>query len=127
MKPYDLLKWAVLNKHAEFKGKPEPVVTAENLPELWGAFREEDDNDSINEVRCSGEESELPCEWSRHYESKAVAAQMPDGQWVGWTYWYGGGKHGEPAEMDWMGSAYFVTFKEEARVVKVFSMVEPAA
>lgn len=124
MNPYELLKWCVLNKHAELSGGPAPAVTPENLDDLWEAFQENDDGDAISEVRSSGEETGLECEWSRHYESKAVAAQMPDGRWVGWTFWYGGGKHGEPSEIDWMDSAYFVSFIEEARVVKVFAKAE---
>jgi len=45
-------------------------------------------------------------------------------KWVGWTYWYGGGKHGEPESVEWMEDAYFVGVKEETRVVLVFSKVE---
>jgi hypothetical protein len=39
--------------------------------------------------------------------------QMPDGTWVGWTYWYGGGKHGEPSAMPWIEDAYNLDCKEE--------------
>lgn len=27
--------------------------------------------------------------------------QAPDGTWVGWTYWYGGGKYAEPSAIPW--------------------------
>lgn len=48
-----------------------------------------------------------------YYEKKSVAAQMPDGTWVGWIYWYGGGKHSEPEAIDWMEHAYFVNVEEK--------------
>lgn len=48
-----------------------------------------------------------------YYEKKSVAAQMPDGSWVGWIYWYGGGKHSEPEAIDWMSDAYFVNVEEK--------------
>lgn len=51
--------------------------------------------------------------------SCATAAKMPDGSWVGWTYWYGGGKHGEPEAIDWMEDAYNVEVVEEIKMVTV--------
>ncbi len=50
---------------------------------------------------------------------------MLDGSWVGWTFWYGGGKHGEPGNVPWMEDAYDLTFTLEAVVVKRFSKVTP--
>lgn len=121
MTPYQLLQWAVLKKAVELNGTDLPEVTLDNLEPLWEELRENDDSyhDAMGEVRCSGEETGLPCPYSRHYEAKAVAAQMPNGQWVGWTYWYGGGKHGEPGEVDWMEDAYFVNLAEEEKLVVV--------
>lgn len=84
-------------------------------------------NDAMSELRCGTAYTNLPCEYSRHYESKAVAAQMADASWVGWTYWYGGGKHGEPEAMDWMEDAYDVTCEEVMMPVKVFKKVEPTS
>ena len=46
-------------------------------------------------------------EFSRHYEATSVAKQLLNGKWVGYTYWYGGGKHGEPQAMPWIEDAYF--------------------
>lgn len=62
-------------------------------------------------------ETNIPCESSRHYESNSVAAQCPDGTWVGWTYWYGGGKHGEPEAIDWIEHAYNLECVEEEKLV----------
>lgn len=70
--------------------------------------------DAKSEVRCSGIETNIPSDnFSRHYESEEVAAKMSDGTWVGWTYWHGGGKHGEPAAIDWMGEAYYLSCEEK--------------
>ena len=56
---------------------------------------------------------------SIHYESKSVAARMYDGSWVGWTYWYGGGKYGEPESVRWMNYAYHLECTEEEKLVIV--------
>lgn len=76
--------------------------------------------DTENELRCSGVPTGLPCDYSRHYESKSVAAEMLDGSWVGWTYWHGGGKHGEPELIPWMEDAYEVETWEEMQPVRKF-------
>jgi hypothetical protein len=44
---------------------------------------------------------------------------MADGSWVGWTYWSGGGKHGEPESISWMSEAYELDVKEEEKLVIV--------
>lgn len=86
--------------------------------------KSESDYDALHEtqseLRHIGVETGLSCEYSRHYESKAVAAKMLDGSWVGWTYWYGGGKHGEPDAIDWMKDSYDVEMREELRTVQFF-------
>ncbi len=75
------------------------------------------------EYRCGECETGLPCDSSRHYSSRAVAAQMLDGSWVGWTYWYGGGKHGEPGAVPWIEDAYDVTMTEVMKPVRQFTRV----
>ena len=83
--------------------------------------------DARNEVRASGTETGLPCDWSRHYEAEAVAAKSPSGKWVGWTYWHGGGKHGEPDAIPWIDHAYFVecTEKQEIVTTRTFTPAPP--
>jgi hypothetical protein len=49
---------------------------------------------------------------------------MLDGSWVGWTYWYGGGKHGEPGSIKWVEDAYDVVMTEVQKGVKEFRRVE---
>ena len=79
--------------------------------------------DARNECRQGTEETGLPASADfrmlRHYEAKSVAALMVDGSWVGWLYWHGGGKHGEPESIDWMEDAYHLDVTEEERVVVV--------
>ena len=83
--------------------------------------------EATHETRhCFSYETGLPCEDSRHYESKSVAAKAPNGQWVGWTYWYGGGKHGQPEEIDWIKDAYLLNVKETQKTIteRTFSKVQ---
>lgn len=121
MTPYQKLQHLILSKAAKWDEIELGEVTPENIDDLWDEYENQDSiYDATNEIRQSwDEETDIPCEWSRHYESKSVAAKMPDGSWVGWTYWYGGGKYGEPEAIDWMESAYNIDCVEEARVVTV--------
>ena len=122
MTPEQKVKHLILIRHAELNDQPAPEnVSAENIDELYDETNGEDYElqDAISEVRCSGEETGLSAPCSRHYEADAVASQAPDGSWVGWTYWYGGGKHGEPEAIDWIEDAYDVNVTEEQKMVTV--------
>lgn len=118
----EILIWA--NEEKEFDGGL-PDVTKENVDNLYGELLIVPGHhwDYESEFRCSGEETEIECDYSRHYESKSVATELRDGTWAGWTYWYGGGNHGEPGSIDWMEDAYFldVEEKEEIVVTSVFT------
>jgi hypothetical protein len=124
MTPQQKLKHLILNRHADLTQQDTVEITADNVDELYDAIDEP--WDARSEVRSSGVKTGLPCDWSRHYESDAVAAQAPDGSWIGWTYWYGGGKHGEPEAIDWIEDAYDVTVTEEPRTIihRTFTKVE---
>lgn len=107
-------------------------ITSENIDDLWEDGQGEDGcnlQDSLSEFRGSGEETGLSAPYSRHYEVDSVGRQLSDGTWVGWAYWYGGGKHGEPEAIDWMEDAYelHVTEKEQTVVVRTFKQKEEAA
>ncbi len=120
MKPEQKLKWAILARVALWEDKPAPEYPCDNVDELYDKLVEQDGHwDAMNEVRGIGTETNLNCDFSRHYESKAVALKMPDNSWVGWTYWYGGGKHSEPEAIDWMEDAYDVKCTEEQKMVTV--------
>ncbi|PHM37148.1 hypothetical protein [Xenorhabdus innexi] len=83
--------------------------------------------DLLDQIRGGTIETNIDAPLSRHYETKSVASKTPDGAWVGWTYWYGGGKHSDPEEIDWIEDAYFlkVTKEEEVlTVIRTFEKVE---
>lgn len=106
---------------------PITAIDACVVDEVYDDLVEREEHwDAISETREGTVETNLECDWSRHYESKAVAAQYIDGSWVGWTYWYGGGKHGEPEAIDWMDSAYDLTCTEEEKtvIVRTFARTE---
>jgi hypothetical protein len=121
MNPEQKVKWLILLLRAEWTEKPLGDVTADNIDELYDEADESDDGylqDARNEIRCSGTETNIPAPSSRHYEADSVAAQLPDGSWVGWTYWHGGGKHGEPEAIDWMNEAYNLVVTGEQTIIK---------
>jgi hypothetical protein len=132
MTPEQKLKWAILVLEARWSKTDVPTVTRDNVDQLYDTLVSEDRHwDARNEVRCSGVNTGLsrsvPYMTARHYEHEEVAAQMPDGSWVGWTYWHGGGKHGDPSAVEWMDSAYDVNQRGETRtiIVNVFTLPEP--
>ena len=107
-------------------------ITEDNIDELWEEAEGEDGcdmQDAVQEFRCSGVDTGLPAPGSRHYESDAVGRQLSDGSWVGWVYWHGGGKHGEPEAIDWMTDAYDLICTEEVKTmtVQTFSLPTPDA
>jgi hypothetical protein len=123
MTPEQKVQWLILIKEAEYCEEEAPNVTEDNVEDLYDAIVANDDHwDAMDEVRCSGTLTGIPCFDSRNFESDAVAAQLPDGTWVGWVYWYGGGKHGNPDEIEWMDKAYhvFCDEVEEMMVVRSF-------
>lgn len=123
MTPTQKIKWLVLATLADWRKTPPPPYPCPNVDDLYDAEEGSDDlYDAANEVRSSGEETGLSSPPSRNYETTAVAKDLPDGTWVGWTYYYGGGKHSEPGSVPWMDDAYTVTAHEETRVVRVFKL-----
>ena len=134
MTPQQKLKHLILMEHFN-EGLVASAILFEITPENIDAVYEEaceNDEDSLqdpkNEIRCSGLPTGLPVPYSRHYEATAVARKYIDGSWVGWTYWYGGGKHGDPGSVDWIDAAYDVisTKEEKLVVVHAFSIPKPA-
>lgn len=121
MTPQQKIRAIVLTMAREYdQGEtPGAELTAENIDEEWDAVNSDVLQEAKYEAREGSVETKIPCDYSRHYESKSVAAQAPDGSWVGWTYWYGGGKHGEPEAIDWMADAYDLACVEEEKLVTV--------
>ena len=130
MTPEQKIKHAILVQAAIWDGVEIGEVTSENVDQRWDGYGNPSSIcEAANAIRNRfDEETDIPCQWSRQYESKSVAAKMPDGSWVGWTYWYGGGKHGEPEAIDWMDDAYDLACTEEEKVVivRTFTKQVPA-
>jgi hypothetical protein len=127
MTPEQMLKCAVLLKYFEWQDEAPPVIDSSNVDDLYDE-KEGDDyclQDARGDVRVGEVETGLPAPSSRHYESKEVAAKVGE-RWIGWTYWYGGGKHGEPEAIDWMEDAYELSCVEEEElvVVRTFARLE---
>jgi hypothetical protein len=96
--------------------------TAESICDAWDDLDGHIDlQDYESEVRGGKYKTDIPCESSWPYESESVAAEMMDGSYVGWTYWFGGGKHSQPESMPWIESAYDLDMKEVMVVQKVFT------
>lgn len=102
---------------------PPDHIGEANVDAEWERLQSTDQGaDYLSEVLSElrhGDESGLPPRYySRHYECTEVAA-MRAGKWVGWSYWHGGGKHGEPEAVDWVDDAYFLDVEESQRTVTV--------
>lgn len=132
MTPEQKVKWLIVNsarKHLELDPLQYPC---DNIDDIYEDIENEEDTelnydalqDGKYEIRGGEVETGLESPYSRHYESSAVAAQLPDGSWVGWTYWYGGGKHAEPEAMEWVAYAYDVECVEVQKIVREFSLKE---
>ncbi|UZS00892.1 hypothetical protein [Pseudomonas phage vB_PsaM_M1] len=121
LSPEFKLKQEIINLTLVWEDKPKVNLQSnEEVEALYEKMYDEDILwDAISEIRCSGINTNIACPYSRHYESQSVALQCIDGSWVGWTYWYGGGKHGEPESIDWIEHAYDLDVKEEEKLVIV--------
>lgn len=129
MTPEQKIKSAILQGAMDNGDLPAGPITEDTIEDLYSTLEDEDLHwDYQSEMREGQVETGLPCQSSRHYESKSVAAKAADGSWVGWTYWYGGGKHGEPEAIDWMNESYDLDCKEEEKlvVVRTFTKSEAA-
>lgn len=118
------LQYVILQREKELSKEPRlpDNLTGEQIDELWDDFS--DEWGAMSDVRESGMETGLDAPYSRHYESDAVAVQCPDGSWVGFTYWYGGGKHSDPGSIDWVEYAYDVNCKVEEKVMTVHTFTK---
>ena len=103
-----------------YRWEDKPLINLQSDDEVQELYEDMDNLwDAISEVRQGELDTEVVADYSRHYESKSVAYQCVDGSWVGWTYWYGGGKHGESESIDWIPYAYYLDCHEEEKLVLV--------
>lgn len=116
----EILSRAINNKDLDL-GAVINSLGADNVDELYESLLVEPGLhwDYESEFREGEYNTGLPSDCNRHYECREVATKLNDGTWVGWTYWYGGGKYGEPESIDWMSDAYFLDVKEEEKLVVV--------
>ena len=91
-------------------------VTKDNAEEIWDELREIHDDvtyEEMYEMREEGKPSNiLTKHCSRHYEVDEVYYQVKTGEFVGWSYWHGGGKHAEPEAIDWISDSYILEVAE---------------
>lgn len=125
MTPTQKLKWAILrlmDTQGKWAAWDRYQPDGKQIDELYQVVQDESGDDlydAENQFRSGEVVTDIRAEYSRYYSSKSVAAKMPDGSWVGWTCWYGGGKHGEPGAMEWMPFAYDLDCVEEEKLVTV--------
>lgn len=118
MTPEQKIKHLIIAQDCKWQEKPIPDLNESNIDEYYDEMCERDEQwDALSEVRHGDFETNIPCADSRHYESKSVAAKALDGTWVGWTFWYGGGKHGEPEAIDWIEDAYDLNCIETEKTI----------
>ncbi|MBH2948314.1 hypothetical protein I5Q45_04270 [Serratia marcescens] len=128
MTPQQAIKYIILDDIFYSAGEIlAPDMTGDMVDAAYDAAVEEDRHyDAEYQTREGQVETGLDCPLSRHYEAKAVAAKAPNGLWIGWTYWFGGGKHSEPEAIPWMQHAYFLECAEEEKVVTVRTFTKVA-
>lgn len=121
LSPEYKVKQEIINLYYQWEQlEPINLGSDEEVETLYQELYEKEDLwDAICAVREGDVETDIDCDYSRHYESKSVAMKCVDGTWVGWTYWYGGGKHGDPESIDWIEYAYDLDVKEEEKLVVV--------
>lgn len=120
MTPPHQLKLAILRKAIDWGDLTLATDAGTLTPdEIEALYDQHEDllQDAREEIRCTGFTTDIqdPTPWMRgldNYEHESHALQLEDGSWVGWTYWYGGGKHAEPSSIPWMEYAYALNCTE---------------
>lgn len=100
-------------------------ISANEIDELYDENLDELYDEKYNFREGNVETCNIEKEYSRHLESKTVATLTQHG-WVGWIYWYGGGKYAEPEAIEWINESYDLICKEEEKlvIVRTFTKVE---
>lgn len=115
MTPIEKVKWLILNQVYEWNNQTLDYPL-DNVHELFD-LDPDDLQDAASSVREGTVETNIEPEYSRNFETKSVADKLPDGSWVGWTYYYGGGKHARPEYVEWISDAYDLACVEEEKMV----------
>lgn len=127
MTPTQKLKWAILRLAAQFNKTALPAITEASIDAHYDELVARDEHwDAMNEFRSTGRLSGISRavdhQASQSFEHEEVVAKMPDGSWVGWTYWFGGGKHADSSAVCWMDDAYEVAHRTETKIVDIFEL-----
>lgn len=122
--------WLIVNQALENANETPIPYPQDNIKEVYDKM----DNDKIygcyiqdarDEVREGDSETDLDAPFSRNYECDNVASRLPDGTWIAYPYWYGGGKFGNPEEIEWIEDSFDVEYEEEVVTIKKFSKIKP--
>ena len=124
MTPKQKIKWAILAKLDKEGGTNHAQeASAENIDELYDEVFEGSGDQRNYEIEFSQGEvkTNIKPEDGGYSQSKSVAAEIPQGSgsWVGWTHYYGGGKHAQPEDIEWMDDAYHLTCTTEQKLVTI--------
>lgn len=124
MKPANKIKQLILLSYYEDNKismdlNLHPCDIDEVIEFVWNEIDSKHLQSYIYELREGDFVTDIIPDWSRLYECRSVAAKMHDGSFVGWDYWYGGGKHEDPDSIDWISDAYNLDIKEEEKLVIV--------
>lgn len=115
----------VSDNNEDFNLKEGVELSLENSEDIYSSpdeyvdcqYAEDYIYEEMYDFRSSGVEINVsPEKHSRHYEVDYVATEI-DGVWIGWHYWHGGGKHGEPESIDWIESSDILDLVSEKQVV----------
>jgi hypothetical protein len=126
MTPEQKIKQLIVIKVCKWeKVQAPPMPDGDTVDAMYAEYAENQYPDAAqdirNEIRCGEEYTGFSVltggRLHRDYDADSVAAQMHDGSWVGWVYWQGGGRHGEPGAINWMSDAYEVTCTEAEKVI----------
>lgn len=127
MNAQQLLRKAILLKAVDFKNI-EPFkdgLSGDEIDKLYESYdRWNELADPWNEIRYSGIDCNLEATtWSRHYEVDSKAIKIDD-KWIQFDYYYGGGKHGEPENFDYIENAIIVDCTEEQITITKYNFSE---
>lgn len=110
------LKWHIM-KECEAWPEGEEAV-GEFIDNAWDLQKKNLDWRWMN---AQGQKTSFRGEYSRNYSCEILATEMPDGSWVAWPHWYGGGKHGDSESIPWIEDAFDIEVWTETREVRCFA------
>jgi len=119
MTPEQYIKQEILALTSDWSGEEfDYNLPAEEIEKLYDELVTKSEHwDGRNEIRSGQVETDLECDGGRVFEAKSVAMKTHDGKWVGWTYYYGGGKHADAEGKEWMSESYFLDCNEKEKLV----------